>query len=570
MMVAAFAVAYDLAVVRERRLRPIVTGTAALWVVAAATFVLKYVGDRIYSTDIALKLPPWSLGAHIAAVLSAYATKAKAVVWPGKLSVIYPLFDTGEAAGPMTWIGLVLVLATLAGLWFLRRRGVVLLGLLWYLLATAPTAQVLPHWNFHRDRFLYLPMVGVALAVAGALSLVPRRWLWMVPAAALGAAGVGAAALRAREQVPVWENAVTLFGHTVEHYPGLKLAHENLSFALSQRGRYAEAAVQARLTIEADRDHPGGYTNLGGAMLGLNRVDEAISAFRKALPMDPQRGSYRHNLAFALRRKAEALEEAAGRLRADGRDEAARRLRDEAAACRDEALRHLRAACQYEPEVPGHWLNRGLLLAAGGDMERAAACFEEAAERAPQGAYMRLTMGRALLDGGRVRDAVGHLEAARRFFPPGRAHRAEAARLLAWALAAADQPALRDGSRAVRLAREALETVREARRLAREAQTAAGETPETADEDPPDYLLALAAAYAEAGRFDDAVRTAERIRAMALRGGRADIAAAAEAHLALYRAGRPFRLGMLDEDRGAGNEKDGQEHQDEGDDDAAD
>jgi len=50
----------------------------------------------------------------------------------------------------------------------------------------------------------------------------------------------------------------------------------------------------------------------------------------------------------------------------------------------------------------------------------------------------------------------------------------------------------------------------------------------------------LAAAYAEAGRFDDAVVTAQKACAVALAQGQTEIAASNEQLLELYKSGRAF------------------------------
>jgi hypothetical protein len=57
----------------------------------------------------------------------------------------------------------------------------------------------------------------------------------------------------------------------------------------------------------------------------------------------------------------------------------------------------------------------------------------------------------------------------------------------------------------------------------------------------PHYLAALAAAYAEAGRFDDAIRTATKGRDLALAAGNKQLAAEAGERLALYARRQPYR-----------------------------
>jgi Flp pilus assembly protein TadD len=96
----------------------------------------------------------------------------------------------------------------------------------------------------------------------------------------------------------------------------------------------------------------------------------------------------------------------------------------------------------------------------------------------------------------------------------------EALNNLAWILAANPSDALRSGAEAVRLAERACE-------LSQRRE--------------PVLLGTLAAAYAEAGRFDEAVTTAEKARDLASAGGLKDVAAKNAELLELYRAGRPYR-----------------------------
>jgi cytochrome c-type biogenesis protein CcmH/NrfG len=53
----------------------------------------------------------------------------------------------------------------------------------------------------------------------------------------------------------------------------------------------------------------------------------------------------------------------------------------------------------------------------------------------------------------------------------------------------------------------------------------------------------LAAAYAEAGRFDDAVEAAQKAQELAAASGQQELAQHIQERLKLYRAGRPFHGG---------------------------
>jgi Flp pilus assembly protein TadD len=91
---------------------------------------------------------------------------------------------------------------------------------------------------------------------------------------------------------------------------------------------------------------------------------------------------------------------------------------------------------------------------------------------------------------------------------------------LAWLLATSSETRIRDGARAVELAERAVHLERG---------------------DHPIIIATLAAAYAEAGRFPDAVKTARRALDLAFGSRNTDLADAIKAQLELYEASIPSR-----------------------------
>jgi tetratricopeptide (TPR) repeat protein len=96
----------------------------------------------------------------------------------------------------------------------------------------------------------------------------------------------------------------------------------------------------------------------------------------------------------------------------------------------------------------------------------------------------------------------------------------EAQKNMAWVLATWPEARIRDGAKAIELAERANQLVK-------------GQDPI--------ITLTLAAAYAEAGRFPDAIRTAEAASQLATDSGNVALAKGIRAHIELYRSGHPFR-----------------------------
>ena len=127
---------------------------------------------------------------------------------------------------------------------------------------------------------------------------------------------------------------------------------------------------------------------------------------------------------------------------------------------------------------------------------------------------IRGALGEALYFRGEVDQALAHFQEVMRLNPPlGLAG-------VAWVMATTSDPKFLHGAKAVELAKLA-------------NQMTSYQQPEPLD--------ALAAAYAEAGNFSEAISTAQRAAELARASGRADLAREIQQRLALYRQGRPYR-----------------------------
>ena len=149
-----------------------------------------------------------------------------------------------------------------------------------------------------------------------------------------------------------------------------------------------------------------------------------------------------------------------------------------------------------EPQVCPQWaarLNLGGLLERRGDIDAAVEQWRAIPDDIPDAFKVHNNLGAALHRLGRTDEAIEHLRKAVRQNRDSPDACANLARLLVWHR----DPSVRRGDEAVRLAERAA-SLTESRR--------------------PDILQVLAAAYAEAGRFEDAVRVTEH----ALRGIRAN------------------------------------------------
>jgi tetratricopeptide (TPR) repeat protein len=231
------------------------------------------------------------------------------------------------------------------------------------------------------------------------------------------------------------------------------------------------------------------HNNLGDALLEKGSVGEAIIQFQKALQIEPNLAETHYNLGNALLQKGDM----------------------------DEAIAHFQRALQIKPGYTETHYNLGNALLQKGDMDEAIAHYQQALRIKHDYAEAHNNLGYALLQKGNVDEAIAHYQQALQIRPDY----AKALNNLAWALAACPQASLRNGNKAVELAQRANQL---------------------AGNGNPAFLDTLAIAYAEAGRFPEAVETAQRALQLAETQSNTALADAIRSQMKLYQAGVPFHL----------------------------
>lgn len=316
------------------------------------------------------------------------------------------------------------------------------------------------------------------------------------------------------------------------------------------------AALDAARTLEPK--HGEIRLLLAAEALHAGKTDEAQALCAEAREVDPVRfsgpaWSLTGQIAVATGQTAAALDAFNKALGIDPHDPPALAGRANLALQQgrfDDAVRDWRALIELRPQLMDVRVNLGLTLARAGRTEEAIAAFEEilaidaghtaalqnlGALRARLGALPEAAelLRRALAADPTLTDASLNLARAlikqkkyaeaRDVYRAAQDHAPNHIVLLgehAWLLATAQDDAVRDGARAAELAEHA-------QQLAGKPVLRVGD--------------ALAAAYAELGRFAEAIEVATNVVEVARAVGQEKFAKAVEARMQLYREGKPYR-----------------------------
>ncbi len=510
--------AWPLGRLRAGEVRARLREKAELFALALSAGAVTLAAQRAGGALQALDAIP--LGERVANALVATAGYLRRAFLPEGLAVFYPHPRDALPAWQVGAAAALLVSLTALALRAWPRRRYLAVGWLWMLLLLAPVIGIVQvGGQAMADRYTYLPLIGLAIAVAwAAFDLAPgeraRRALAALALAALAALGV--ATFR---QVRTWRDTETLFAHALRVTEGNAVAHVNLGLAVTRAGRIDEGEAHATAALalaprlahahalraelrglqgrpeEAVRGYetalallPGTarwHGEIGRALLELGRTDEAVARLEEAVRLDPWNAALLANLGRAL--------EQAGR--------------------RDEALARYHEAVRLRPDLAEAHGYLGAALLARGELEPARSALERAAELQPEVAAWREQLGALFAERAVQLDAAGSASEAVAAYREALRLGLRDARLLnnlAWILATSPDPQLRDPQTAVALAEEA---------------AGQGADPEAG------LLDTLSVAYAAAGRPAESRAAARRALARAEASGDESLAAELRARL---------------------------------------
>jgi len=368
-----------------------------------------------------------TLGERIANAVVSYARYMRKMFWPDDLSVLYPHPGHWPFWQVVACAVLLAVICALVGV-LGRRRPYLIMGWLWFLGTMVPVIGLVQVGiQSMADRYTYVPLIGLFIMVVwGIADLADERLpqLWRGRALAAGAAVslVLCAALTIR-QVHFWRNSETLFKRAVQVTRNNYLAHNNLGFYYSGKGRLAEAMEQYRQSLKIKPDYEDALNNLGYALAGQRKFAEAIPLYEQALRIRPKHGEVHNNLGNALSetgRVDEAIQHYLIALQQNPEHADAHNNLGIALAMKgklDEAITHFHAALRYKPNYASAHSNLGNAFAVERKFDEAIREFQESLRLKPDEAQPHNNLGNVLMEQGRVGEAIGHYREALRLNP---------------------------------------------------------------------------------------------------------------------------------------------------------
>ena len=266
----------------------------AVWAILAVPFAL--IASTVQPAHYTARLAIWRRFLVAGDAIAFYLGK---VVWPRTLMLYYGRTPDYTVQHHFIWWTWLIPAAMITLLWLNRHRNpAAFAGICIFIAGLLPVLGFVPFdfqsYSTVADRYLYLPMTGIAMIAASGLQRLPRGG---------GVASVAILALlavRTMLQIPNWRDSLTLFGHVIDNDPGSAAAYAGLANAFAAEHDYQRSVDNARRSIQLSPRLGDAYATLGRSLDRLGNTEEAVAAFRDGFRHDPRTSTLLDDYTTAL------------------------------------------------------------------------------------------------------------------------------------------------------------------------------------------------------------------------------------------------------------------------------
>ena len=262
-------------------------------------------------------------------------------------------------------------------------------------------------------------------------------------------------------------------------------------YAWFQVGYWKNGITLFTHAIKVTHNNSIAYCELGHALDRHGKHDEAIRQYLKSLQINPYYTEAHYELSVTLEEQGNSTA----------------------------ATRHYLEALRINPNHVKAHNNLGIILADQGNFKDAVYHYKKALQINPKYAGAYYNLGKIFANQGKTEDAILHYQKALHYS----SNMTQALYNFSWILGTCEDGKYRNGEKAVKLAEKLCKITQYNQPLA---------------------LDALAAAYAETGKFDTAVLNVEKGLELALHQGPKELALGLTKRLQLYQAKRPYRQSL--------------------------
>jgi len=349
---------------------------------AVVTIWAQQVGGAVKGFDL------FPLSQRIANALVSYVAYLGMLVWPVNLAVFYP-----NVPVPI-WQVVAAVAVLVSITWFavraLPRYPYLAVGWFWYVVTLLPVIGIIQAGLQSRaDRFLYVPHIGLSLAVAWGVSDLLRGSRFRAALPAIAGLVIFVLASAAQMYVLTWQNSETMWRRALAVTTDNYMAHHNLAVVLAGNGQDELARAELKEALRIWPEFAEAHNTMGNLQARAQDDDAAIAQYREALRLAPYFSAAHNNLGLALMRRGET----------------------------SGARTHFEEALRLAPHSAASHHNLGRALFAQGRLADAESEYRAAIRLRPRYAEARYSLGELLAEARRTDEAAAQFREVIRLAP---------------------------------------------------------------------------------------------------------------------------------------------------------
>jgi len=292
---------------------------------------------------------------RISNAIVSYVVYLWKTAWPSSLAVFYPHpaiihanVPAWEIAGAILLLCGLSVIALREG----HRRPYLAVGWLWYLGTLVPVIGLVQvGMQALADRYTYVPLIGIFIAVAWGVPEAISRWNFRrLALGVLGGAVLLALSVDAWTQVNYWRDNVTLFSRAVAITDRNWLAMNNLAMSYDKLGQHQHAIGYLQEALQITPNDTDAWYNLGMSYSKLGQQQQAIISYRESVRIKPDHAEALYNLGVSYSKLGQY----------------------------QHAIGYLQEALRIKPDDAETWNNLGVCCGILGQHQQAIGYFQEA------------------------------------------------------------------------------------------------------------------------------------------------------------------------------------------------
>ena len=319
--------------------------------------------------------------------LVSYAFYAVKLFWPVNLAAYYP-YPPHPLVAMAVLSALGMIAMTILAVRMRHREPCLIVGWTWYVVTLLPVIGLVQvGGQAHADRYTYIPMIGLAIAIVWSVRELLRKHSRILLISGLSVSAV--CMILSWQQARYWRDSITLFRHAVAVTTDNSFARFNLAAALNEEGRTAEASEELAETVRIQPNSASARAELGQLLAKQGQLPQALDQFHAAEMLSPRDPAIHYRLATVLAETGHA----------------------------GEAITEFSQAAQLEPGNADTHYNLATALLNQGRIGEAADEFLACLKLRPQDASAHFGLGITLASRGRTSESIAQLSEAIRIDP---------------------------------------------------------------------------------------------------------------------------------------------------------